>query len=318
MAVSRTLRFQILRRDNHRCQSCGRSALEVQLEVDHVLPEALGGPSTADNLRALCSDCNGGKSATPPDAAVVAQVSADALRWGEARKLAAAQMLSDLESRNQSREAFDEAWRRWSNRDSQEPIPRDSDWPNSVDNLLAAGLPLPILLDCVEKAMLNSSVPADRAFRYTCGIAWRLVRELGEAATDLASEPQPSRRDGRISALADEVMQWTDEVDRKHLRDQAFIESPADSDDAYETQLIVAAVQNLYSAKITYRNRARLLMEGLPESIRARVLHEAEAILFQADHTEDDLLSVALTALAYEVERNCEGRPDWPGADDVA
>jgi hypothetical protein len=231
-------------------------------------------------------------------------------------------MLSDLEAQARSREAFDEAWGRWSNRSSQEPIPRDSDWPVSVDNLLAAGLPLPVLLDCVERAMLTSSVPADRAFRYMCGMAWRRVREMNDAASELASEPpQSSPLDGQMSALADEVMEWTDEADRKRLRDEAFIESPCDREDSYERQLVVTAVRHLYGTKAGYQHRTRFLLEKLPKQIHARVISDARQTLLcadQADFSEDDLLSVALMMLAHEVERHCRSGTDWPEVDGVA
>lgn len=60
--LRKTTRALVLDRDNSTCQLCGRSAPEVQLEVDHVLPVALGGTDSLDNLRTLCHDCNAGKS----------------------------------------------------------------------------------------------------------------------------------------------------------------------------------------------------------------------------------------------------------------
>lgn len=36
--VSKSLRFQILRRDGHRCHYCGNSPPDVKLAVDHILP----------------------------------------------------------------------------------------------------------------------------------------------------------------------------------------------------------------------------------------------------------------------------------------
>lgn len=50
MAVSKRLRYEILRRDNYACRYCGASAPDVPLRVDHVTPVALGGTDTADNL----------------------------------------------------------------------------------------------------------------------------------------------------------------------------------------------------------------------------------------------------------------------------
>ena len=37
------------------CQRCGS---HYQLELDHKIPKAMGGPSTAENLRVLCRSCN--------------------------------------------------------------------------------------------------------------------------------------------------------------------------------------------------------------------------------------------------------------------
>ena len=58
-------RFAVLKRDEYRCQLCGRSAQntpDLILEIDHKIPRAKGGPDTLSNLWALCFDCNRGKS----------------------------------------------------------------------------------------------------------------------------------------------------------------------------------------------------------------------------------------------------------------
>lgn len=55
-------RFQILKRDDYRCQICGRSSVDgARLEVDHKHPRAHGGDDSYDNLWTLCFDCNRGK-----------------------------------------------------------------------------------------------------------------------------------------------------------------------------------------------------------------------------------------------------------------
>jgi hypothetical protein len=58
------LRFAILQRDAFRCRYCGRlgSAPGVVLHVDHVVPLAGGGATTADNLVTACEECNLGKA----------------------------------------------------------------------------------------------------------------------------------------------------------------------------------------------------------------------------------------------------------------
>ncbi|MGE0537025.1 MAG: homing endonuclease associated repeat-containing protein [Pirellulales bacterium] len=64
---SLALRFLVLKRDGFRCTSCGRSPATVAglvLEVDHIVAWSKGGRTVAENLQALCFDCNRGKGAT--------------------------------------------------------------------------------------------------------------------------------------------------------------------------------------------------------------------------------------------------------------
>lgn len=188
MAVSKTLRYQVFRRDNHTCYYCGRSAPEVKLTIDHVVPEALGGRDVPENLRTACTDCNGGKSATPPDAAQVAQVAADADRWAAAQAVVGQRLVEQLQARNAAYDEFDEAWRAWGE------VPKPSNWKGSIDSFVNAGLPKEILLDCLEKAMSNQRIEAGSVFRYMCGIAWSRINEMRdqvetEARSKAAAEP---------------------------------------------------------------------------------------------------------------------------------
>ncbi len=77
MAVSKRLRYEILRRDNHTCRYCGAAAPDVPLRVDHVTPVALGGSDKPENLVTSCEPCNSGKSSTIPG--IVAPVRAGVL-----------------------------------------------------------------------------------------------------------------------------------------------------------------------------------------------------------------------------------------------
>ncbi len=60
-------RKNILRRDGHRCQYCGRS--DAVLTVDHVFPRARGGEETWENLVCACVHCNNKKGDRTPEEA---------------------------------------------------------------------------------------------------------------------------------------------------------------------------------------------------------------------------------------------------------
>lgn len=60
-------RKNILRRDAHKCQFCGRS--DLPLTVDHVFPVSRGGEESWENLVCACVDCNNRKGDRTPDEA---------------------------------------------------------------------------------------------------------------------------------------------------------------------------------------------------------------------------------------------------------
>lgn len=60
--LSLSLRFDVFRRDNYRCQICGASkSTGTRLEVDHKIPVVKGGTDEINNLWTLCFECNRGK-----------------------------------------------------------------------------------------------------------------------------------------------------------------------------------------------------------------------------------------------------------------
>ena len=63
----RLSRKEILARDDHACQYCGRTGTDLTL--DHVVPRHRGGPHTWENLVAACKACNHRKGGKLPDEA---------------------------------------------------------------------------------------------------------------------------------------------------------------------------------------------------------------------------------------------------------
>jgi hypothetical protein len=58
--VAREVRRAVFERDGGKCVDCGST---FDLQYDHVIPVALGGATTHENLQLLCADCNRHKGA---------------------------------------------------------------------------------------------------------------------------------------------------------------------------------------------------------------------------------------------------------------
>jgi hypothetical protein len=189
MAVSKRLRYEVLRRDDNTCRYCGASAPDVPLRVDHVMPVALGGTDDPTNLVTACEPCNSGKTSSAPDAALVAGVSDDALRWAAAMQQAAEALKAKTAPKLAYRAHFKESWDEWTweTDGKKKTFELPDGWKTSLDNFREAGLPEDVWPDIVEKAMTNKLVRSDNTFRYCCGIGWRMVSELQEVAKTLVS-----------------------------------------------------------------------------------------------------------------------------------
>jgi 5-methylcytosine-specific restriction enzyme A len=58
ISFPKEVREYVFQRDNHQCQSCGRS---TKLAIDHIIPLAKGGSNDISNLQTLCTSCNSQK-----------------------------------------------------------------------------------------------------------------------------------------------------------------------------------------------------------------------------------------------------------------
>ena len=59
-------RGNLLLRDGHRCQYCGREETLKQLTIDHVLPRSRGGQTEWANVVIACGPCNRRKGSRTP------------------------------------------------------------------------------------------------------------------------------------------------------------------------------------------------------------------------------------------------------------
>lgn len=181
MGVSKRLRFEILRRDNHTCKYCGAKGTDDKpLTIDHVTPEALGGTDDPANLVAACADCNAGKSSVPPGAPLVDDVAGVALRWSAAMKRAAEELAKQADDREEFYAEFRQAWYSGN-------LP--GDWTENLDRFLNAGLPKDTILRMCKVAQNKRGAMGYR-WSYFCGCCWNRIRELQDRALELLADEE--------------------------------------------------------------------------------------------------------------------------------
>jgi hypothetical protein len=322
VAISKRLRYEVFRRDDFTCRYCGAKPPEAQLRPDHVIPVALGGTDDPSNLVAACEDCNGGKSSTTPDAPLVAEVADRALEWAAAMRQAQARMLADLKAREADRAQFQEWWDGWhrSEGDTRTQIPKDPAWWVTVDQLIVAGLPLPVLKGCIELAMTQRKVKDEHRFRYMCGVAWNKVKELQKTARQVvggtvsgqALESQPA--DPHLAGMVDlankllaflgeeeraDALEWVDDREWCKAHNQPILS---------EDEIVIAAAEQAFeSSRITLYRLTNLItnaLKQLPDGIGHNAMRDARTALYEsrgADFSRDIFVGLALGYLEDEI-----------------
>jgi hypothetical protein len=182
MPVTKRTRYEVLKRDNHTCRYCGGTAPDAVLTVDHVTPVALGGTDNPDNLVAACRDCNAGKSSTSPGAPLVENVKQDALRWAAAIEQASALLASDTDERYKLNSEFQDLWSELCIGYGAKHWWRPSDWSETLDMFRTRGLKQGEILDAFWIMHGKPGMMSNQRWRYFCGICWRKIERLQEAA----------------------------------------------------------------------------------------------------------------------------------------
>ncbi|AHH98231.1 HNH endonuclease [Kutzneria albida] len=316
MSVSKRLRFEIFRRDSHSCRYCGATASNTKLTIDHVTPVALGGSDEPSNLVTACRDCNSGKTSSSPDAPFVADVAQDALRWARAQQAAAQQMLRQFETRSIHHRAFEERWNQWPRGGQAIALP--GGWEHSVDNFVAAGLPVPILLDCIDKAMPVNRVANENVFRYACGIAWNLVASLQEETRHLVDANLENQKEDAIrepNELANLLLGYLDISHDDELREIELKTRISYQEDGEQPNLsstewgVLGAIGELADKASTLENAASsLLLQLSPETLkrlRQQIINELSAHLGN-NWSQGDLLSYMIRSLQVIGARETE------------
>ena len=174
MAVTKRLRFEIIRRDNHTCQYCGEMAPNVTLHVDHVKPTALGGTDSPDNLVTACKDCNSGKTSSSLDAPLVEAIAQRNLDWEIRAAHLAAQMRGTLERDKRYLECFKAYWEDAEAATDSAPLPFG--YEASIYNWSGMGVPEESMEAAVLGAFAARHVQPANRFTYLAGIIWARIK----------------------------------------------------------------------------------------------------------------------------------------------
>lgn len=188
MTVTKRTRFEVLRRDEHACQYCGAKAPDVTLQIDHVVPVALGGDDKPGNLVTACKDCNSGKTSIAPDAPLVASLSAEAAAYALGMVDKMTRFRADLESLDDYADEFHDTWDGWGSGEGEarRRVPLPPDYKMTLFRWKQMGIPINLLELAIPTAMAKTHVSRDDKFSYVAGIVWNMVnqREIDYSVTD--------------------------------------------------------------------------------------------------------------------------------------
>lgn len=180
MSVTKRIRFEVLRRDEHTCQYCGAKAPDVTLNIDHVLPVSLGGDDKPGNLVTACKDCNTGKASIAPDSPLVQGLSDQAAAYALGMVDKMTRFRADLESLEDYVDTFDRLWNGWkTSMGATRPLP--GDYQNSLYRWMRMGIPTKVyelaIGAAMEKCNRDRYFKPDQVFPYMAGIVWNMVND---------------------------------------------------------------------------------------------------------------------------------------------
>jgi hypothetical protein len=189
MPVTKRTRFEVLRRDENTCQYCGQKAPDVPLQIDHVIPVALGGSDSPSNLVTACRDCNSGKSSVPADAPLVETVSVRSAEWALASKNRMTHIESDIRAMETFEDEFLEKWEGFTYRQGVKDVhvPMPTDWRATLKGWWRIGVPKALIESAVDTVMSKSLEHHER-FRYFCGVIWRTLDDYDQRYPEQTAE----------------------------------------------------------------------------------------------------------------------------------
>ncbi|OZG68224.1 HNH endonuclease [Bifidobacterium eulemuris] len=185
MAVSKRLRFEILRRDNYTCKYCHRS--DVELTIDHVVPQALGGLDEAENLVACCMECNSGKSSINPDEPLVSDVSESALKFRDLLRMTRSWVEADIENEGDYVSMVLDMWQSITAVDDTHCFVLPDNWKSTARYWFKIDVPesyIEYAFQIAREKSDNGRLPRYKVFRYAAGVVGNRMDEAMRLAQE--------------------------------------------------------------------------------------------------------------------------------------
>lgn len=181
-SISTRVRFEIFKRDNFKCQYCGRMPPQVILHIDHVVSVANGGDNSNTNLITSCQDCNLGKSDRPLTVVMPATNTELAERRERAKQLKSLNEFL-VEERQAEAAAIERIGAFWFNqyKDEKDRYVFGPAREPSIRSFLRQ-LPEAELIEAIEIAFArkyprNDYLEANTTWKYFCGVCWKKIRD---------------------------------------------------------------------------------------------------------------------------------------------
>lgn len=173
MAISKTIRFEVFKRDGFKCSYCGKAPPTVILEVDHIQPKSKKGKDDINNLLTACFDCNRGKKNILLDKAPPKlKENLDVLKEQEQQLREYRKFIKKIERRFQKdiediNFIYSEYFGGWEFSDNFKKF--------SLKRFLQL-LPKHQIIEALQIAYNKYPTNKDRVIPYFCGICWNKIK----------------------------------------------------------------------------------------------------------------------------------------------
>ena len=175
--LSKSLRFEVFKRDGFTCQYCGAKPPHVTLEADHIIPRSGGGTDGLDNLITSCFSCNRGKGAEALSAIPQSlEDRAAEIAEREEQVVALATIIKEAHERAEER--------MWQVAEILHPGASDGYSRKNCASIkrFMTALGFPEVYSAALIAADRKGPATNQCFLYFCGICWRKIKEAGTQA----------------------------------------------------------------------------------------------------------------------------------------